>query len=279
VTVRNSPSWTIHSLFSRNLRFYGLNIENPRSSPNTDGLNPECSENVEIVGTRISVGDDCVAIKSGKSYWGKLLKRPSRNIRIRRCLMEYGQGAVVIGSEMACGVYDVEASYCLFRNTDRGLRIKTRRGRGKNGVIANIYMHHITMENVPDPLVINCFYNPDPDAINHYSQIRYALPVDDRTPTVRDIRLEKINATGALHTACFILGLPEQPIIGLVMRDIHVSFLSMVQPAPPAVANEIPLLAKAGFVMANVTDPLIENVTADGVVGPQFRILEDLNND
>ena len=39
---------------------------NPKDSVNTDGCNPESCHGVNIIGTYFSVGDDCVAIKSGK---------------------------------------------------------------------------------------------------------------------------------------------------------------------------------------------------------------------
>lgn len=271
VTVRNSPSWTIHPLFSRDLRFHGLIIENPKESPNTDGLNPESCENVEIVGARFSVGDDCIAIKSGKIFLGKLLKRPSRDIRIRYCSMEHGHGAVVIGSEMAGGVRDVEISHCLFRLTDRGLRIKTRRGRGEDGVIDNIVLHHVEMDEVADPFVVNCFYYCDPDGKSDYVQNRNALPVDERTPTIQNIRFEDVDAKGAQHTACYVLGLTERPILGLVIRNVHVAFNRKATPAPPAMACNVEPLARAGYVLINVENPVIENATAEGAEGPLFR--------
>lgn len=268
VTVRNSPSWTIHPLFSRGLRFHALAIENPKDSPNTDGLDPESCEDVEIVGVRFSVGDDCIAIKSGKIFWGKLLKRPSRHIRIRRCLMEYGHGAVVIGSEMAGGVADVEVSHCRFRLTDRGLRIKTRRGRGEDGVIDGIALHDVTMEDVADPLVINCFYYCDPDGRSDYVQDRRPLPVDERTPGIANVRFERVTATGVRHAAAYVLGLPERPITGLVLRDVKVSYAADAEAAPPAMACGVEPLARAGFVFINVDAPIIEDVSADGVAGP-----------
>ena len=65
-TIRNAPSWTIHPQGCHRLTAAALRIEAPHDSPNTDGFNPEMCEDVEITGTHFSVGDDCIAIKSGK---------------------------------------------------------------------------------------------------------------------------------------------------------------------------------------------------------------------
>ena len=67
VTCCNSPAWTLHPYFSDDLSFIDLNIKNPSDSPNTDGLDPESCKNVEILGVRFSLGDDCIAVKSGKN--------------------------------------------------------------------------------------------------------------------------------------------------------------------------------------------------------------------
>jgi polygalacturonase len=190
--------------------------------------------------------------------------------------MEYGHGAVVIGSEMSGGVGDVEISHCQFRCTDRGLRIKTRRGRGKDGVITDIQMHHVLMEAVADPLVINCFYNCDPDGDSDYVQEKRALPLDDGTPEVNNIRVEKVTATGAAHAACFIWGLPEKPVTGLVLRDIRVAYADDASPGPPAMARDVPLLRHAGFILLNVSAPVIENVIAVGVKGPTFPTVGEM---
>lgn len=74
----NSPSWTLHPYFSKGLRFLDLAVENPADSPNTDGLDPESCRDVEILGVRFSLGDDCIAVKSGKIYMGRKYKTPRR---------------------------------------------------------------------------------------------------------------------------------------------------------------------------------------------------------
>ncbi len=60
------PSWCIHPCFCSDLGIYDVEIINPEDSPNTDGINPESCEHVEIAGCHFSLGDDCIAIKSGK---------------------------------------------------------------------------------------------------------------------------------------------------------------------------------------------------------------------
>ena len=116
------------------LRFLRLRVEAPVDSPNTDGINPESCARVRIAGVHVSTGDDCVAIKSGKPG-PEGDPPPTRDVLVSNCLMENGHGAVVLGSEMAGGIYDVTARDCVFLGTDRGFRIKTRRGRGKAAVI------------------------------------------------------------------------------------------------------------------------------------------------
>ena len=65
VHLKNPGSWTVHPLLCEFVRVDGITIENPVPSPNTDGINPEACRNVQIMNSRIDVGDDCVTLKSG----------------------------------------------------------------------------------------------------------------------------------------------------------------------------------------------------------------------
>ena len=46
----NSASWNFHPFFSKNLKFYDIKVECPPNAPNTDGLDPESCDDVEIIG-------------------------------------------------------------------------------------------------------------------------------------------------------------------------------------------------------------------------------------
>ena len=54
----------------------------------------------------ISTGDDCIAVKSGRDWFGRTFGRPSRNITVRDSTFGTGHG-ISIGSAMSGGVYDV----------------------------------------------------------------------------------------------------------------------------------------------------------------------------
>lgn len=275
ITLHNSPSWTVHPLFSDALVFADLKIINPKDSPNTDGLNPESCNQVLIVGVYFSVGDDCIAIKAGKIYLGSKLKRSTQHVMIRNCSMNFGHGAVVIGSEMAGGVKNITVSQCLFNETDRGLRIKTRRGRGQDAIIDNICFSNIKMERVLAPLVINNFYYCDPDGHSDYVRTKEKLPVDHRTPYIGKLSFSDIVARNSEIAAGFFYGLPEQPIQELVLKNCEFCFADDAKPGQAAMMDDIPKYCKAGLIANHVKTLTLENVTFDGVDG-EVVILNDV---
>lgn len=276
VTCCNSPSWTLHPYFCRNLKFIDLNVLNPADSPNTDGCDPESCKNVEILGVRFSLGDDCVAVKSGKIYMGRKYKTPSENIVIRQCLMENGHGAVTLGSEMAGGVINLTVEDCIFRHTDRGLRVKTRRGRGKDAVLNNIIFRNLQLDHVMTPLVVNSFYFCDPDGKTPYVQSREAYPVDDRTPSIKRLVFENMECTNCHVAAAYFDGLPEQKIEEIIMRNISVSYAENPRCDVPAMSVGVPKSSKRGLFARNVSRLVLENVVITGQDG-EARELENVD--
>ncbi|RCW25848.1 polygalacturonase [Ciceribacter lividus] len=262
LTVRNSPSWTIHPVLCRNVLMAGLAIENDPDSPNTDGLNPECCRNVTLSGIRFSVGDDCIAIKAGKRAPRGGLDQPCENIRVQNCLMERGHGGVVIGSEMSGSVRDVMISRCVMQRTDRGLRIKTRRGRG--GEVRAVCLEDCEMDHVATPIVVNAFYFCDPDGCSDWVQSRAPRPVDEGTPHIAEISVRRLTATNTHIAAAALYGLPEAPIRNVSVKDFAVTY------APDAVAA-VPVMA-CGVNPVRHAGILAENAEFGGV--PDFTVLD-----
>lgn len=273
VTVRNSPSWNLHPFRSEDLNFLNVTVEAPWDSPNTDGLDPESCDNVVIAGCHFSLGDDCIAVKSGKM--DARPHRPCVNIDISHCLMENGHGGVTIGSEMAGGVLKMNVRDTLMRNTDRGLRIKTRRGRGKDGVIDGILFDNVKMEKVGTPFVVNSLYFCDPDGHDEWVQTLKKLPVDDTTPRIGEMVFRHIEADGCA-CAGYFLGLPEQPVESLVLEDVNVVCDPDAEPMQPAMSDCVGKLNRTGFVIRFVDRFTMKNVNVSGCEGETIQADADV---
>ena len=208
VKIINSPFWTVNPEFCYNVVVTGVTIHNV-PSPNTDGINPESCRNVHISDCHISVGDDCITLKSGRDAQARRLGVPCENITITNCTMLSGHGGVVIGSEMSGSVRKVTISNCVFDGTDRGIRIKSTRGRG--GVVEDIRVSNIIMSNIKrEAVVLNLKYSKMP-----------VEPMSERTPLFRDISISGLTAVG-VKTPVKIVGLEEAPVTDIILRDINV---------------------------------------------------------
>ena len=224
---------------------------------------------MEIAGVCFSVGDDCIAVKSGKIYMGSTYKCPSKNISIRRCCMRDGHGSVTIGSEMAGGVKDLTVKDCMFLHTDRGLRIKTRRGRGKDAVVDKIVFEHIRMDHVMTPFVINCFYFCDPDGHSEYVRTKEALPVDDKTPFIKSLCFRDIEAENCHVAAAYMYGLPEQRIGRVEMERVRVSYAASAREGQPAMMDGCDShICRMGIYANQIEELVLKDVKVEGQDGP-----------
>ena len=214
------------------------------------------------------MGDDCIAVKSGKIEMARKYRMPADHHTVRNCLMDFGHGALTLGSELAGGIRNVSVTQCLFHATDRGLRIKTRRGRGKDSIITNVLFDNIRMDGVLTPIVINMWYNCcDPDRFTEYVWSREHLPVDDRTPHMGTFCFRNMECTDAEAAACYIDGLPESPIDKVILENISISFAPDAQPHVPAMQNFAKERCKLGLYLDNVKEIEIRNVKMKGQDG------------
>ena len=95
LTLKNSPFWTLHFLYSERIEAKNLTIYAPRSSRNTDGIDIDSSNDVIVTGCYIDTGDDVIALKSGMDFWGREFNRPTKNVLI--------QDSALINENLAIG--------------------------------------------------------------------------------------------------------------------------------------------------------------------------------
>ena len=250
LTIVDGPMWTIHPVYCENVIVRNVKILS--RGPNTDGLNPDSCKNVLIENCSFETGDDCIAINSGMNEDGWRVGRPCENIVVRACLMKEGHGGVVIGSGMSGGVRNVYVSDCKFIGGERGIRLKSMRGRG--GYVENVRFDSIEINDMRNEAIqINMFYGSSTVVP------RTATPSD-----FRNIRIGNISGKGA-ETAIEIRGLPEHPL-----TDIHLSDISL-EAATGVVCCDVETLEmrnvcinavdKKASVFTNMKSILLENCT------------------
>jgi polygalacturonase len=249
ITIINSPFWTVNPEFCENVTVTGVTINNP-PSPNTDGINPESCKYVHISDCHISVGDDCITIKSGKDIPGRTKAAPAQNYTITNCTMLSGHGGVVIGSEMSGGVKNITISNCIFDGTDRGIRIKTTRGRGS--AVEDIRVDNIIMKNIRDQAFVMDM---------EYSRTEKE-PLSERTPQIKNIRIS--NVTAYAKQACYINGLDEMPVQNISFHDVYIEAETgfMIKKAKNIELHYVTVITRQGkgVTVENSTDIVQDNV-------------------
>lgn len=132
VTLRDSPFWTVHPVYSSWVHVHDVTIRAPLYAPNTDGIDPDSSRHVLIERCDISCGDDHVAIKAGLNAHARdgFPRYVTENVTVRHNVLRTGMG-VSVGSETSGGIRDVrvldnvfrgDGSWCVPPPTSRGWR-------------------------------------------------------------------------------------------------------------------------------------------------------------
>lgn len=210
ITVKDSPFWTIHLLYSQDITLRHLTMMG--DGPNTDGVDPDSCNRVLIENCNFDNGDDCVAIKSGRDKDGRRVGRSCENITIRNCAMARGHG-VSIGSETSGSIRHVLIENCALDGIDAGVRLKSTRGRG--GVVEDITYRNLTMRNVQkEAVTITLRYEKGSGVI--------PAPKDESTPVFRNITVENITCESA-KVGGAIFGLAEAPVENLTLKNVTIN--------------------------------------------------------
>lgn len=236
VTITNSPMWLLHTIYSENITVRGVSFVS--RGPNGDGYDIDSCRNVRISDCFFDTGDDCIVIKSGRDADGRRVGRPTELVTITNCVMYEGHGAVVIGSEMSGGIRDITASNIVTRGTDRGIRLKTQRGRG--AVVENLRFDNWVIIDAPKEAI---------HITSNYSRMAEE-PKSERTPTFRNISISNVTVVNAA-TVVGIAGLSEQAVEQIRISDLKGT-------------------GKAGFVADAADDLELHDIRIDAQAGSPF---------
>ena len=211
VTLRNSPWWTFHMVYSSDIQIQDVTFRNPADAINTDAMDIDSSKNVTVTDCLLDVGDDGVTLKSGSGPSAQAIGIPTENVTVKHCRILNSHGGIAIGSETAAGVKNLTVDDCTFVGTQRCVRLKTRRGRG--GTIEGIYLHNLHMDRCWCPIALQMYFASEVKADEAEKILSLgAQPVTAQTPHIQDVEIKDVVATNVRCVAAFIVGLPEAKI-------------------------------------------------------------------
>lgn len=210
VRIIGAPMFVVHLLYTDNATVRNVMIQT-FPGPHVNAIVADSSRFVHISDSYIDTGDDGIVLKAGKDADGLRVNRPTEHVTITNCTVHHAHGAVVIGSETSGSVRNVVASNITAIDTENGIRIKSRRGRG--GTVEDIRFDNWTMENVGVGIVVTSYYVMGGESDSKEE------PVSERTPKFRNIGISNVTINGAMKVVD-IDGLPEMPIVGLRLTDV-----------------------------------------------------------
>jgi len=252
ITLQNSPKFHFVPTDCDGVVVSNVTVLAPAGAPNSDAIDPSRCRNVLITKCHIDVGDDNIAIKSGRKVNGR--EFASENITVTDCVFLHGHG-MSIGSETTGGVRNLTVRNCTFEGTENGIRIKSARGKG--GVVENLIYSNITMKNVDPAITFTCYYmnNSAKDPVQRSAPKEDAAQaVTEVTPIYRNIRISNLTAT-CERAAGIIIGLPESMISDVVLDNVRIS-------------------ASSGLTIRNAKGIKLKNVQIETKQGQPF-ILEN----
>nr|ANJ43638.1 glycoside hydrolase family 28 [Ramulus artemis] len=165
VSIVNAPNYHVIVGSTNGFTAWGVTINTPPSTRNTDGIDPAGSQNITIHDCSITTGDDNIAIKAHFA--------PSRHISVTNCRFGPGHG-MSIGSDIDEGVSDLTVENLVQHDSLNGLQIKSDRSRG--GLVTNVTYSGVCMRNVTNPIVLNTEYSKTAtgDHIPEYKGITFS---------------------------------------------------------------------------------------------------------
>jgi polygalacturonase len=233
ITIQDPPFWNNHLLYVdhavySNVKFFKVSQV---SGHNGDGLNPDASRDILVVGCLFGNQDDCIAIKSGKYVNdGNKRRRSCEYITIRDCVFDgnaapgSGPLGIAIGSESSGGVKHILVKDCEFSNIASLANIKTNRERFY-AYVEDVRFENITYTNTTH---VDRWWNRAPVSVDHfYTDAPGSNPsipelFTSRTPVFTNIHFWNISIYNPVGRGIYISGLAESPIHNIDFDRVYV---------------------------------------------------------
>lgn len=202
LTLQNSTYWTVWPYACREVCITNVKIRNDERTPNGDGINPDCCENVIISNCDIESGDDAIALRANRARSG--LVRDLENVTITNCILKTPLNGVRFGpSGEQSKIRNVTVSNCVIREAMAGLLFSLWY-RPPNWV-QGVLVENVSISNM---------------VINARSPLRmYLKPNTGGSCGFHNIAVRGILATGT--NPCLMLGLGDGVFDKILVDDFQ----------------------------------------------------------
>lgn len=207
VTMRGAPFWTLHPAGCDDVLISELRILNDLDVANSDGIDPDHSTNVRILGCHITCADDCICLKSSA---GNMEYGPTKNIVIANCTLTSTSAAIKIGTEGTGDFENILVDNCVISDSNRGISIQIRDG----GHVKNASFTNLIIET---RRFADCWWGcAEPITITTHDRDAYT-----KSGKISNIRFSNITCDS--ENGVFFSGSPDNHIEDVLLEKIQVT--------------------------------------------------------
>ena len=249
VIMRNAPFWTLHPAGCDDVLISGLRILNDLNVANSDGIDPDHSTNVRIIGCHVTCADDCICLKSSS---GNMEYGPLKNVIISGCTLTSTSAALKIGTEGTGDFENVVVDNCIISDSNRGISIQIRDG----GNVRNVSFSNIIIETrrfadcwwgCAEPITISTHDRDEHTKSGHISNVRFS------------------NITCDSENGVFLSGSPGNHIEDILFENVRVMVRSKskwpkgMYDLRPGYGQKIEEIKTSVFYMRRADDVVLRN--------------------
>ena len=252
VLLRNAAGWTFHIIGCRDVQVDNVRVTGDWGVPNTDGINPDNSQNVRIRNAFIYAGDDPACVKATNRYGSQL---PTRQIEIRDSTVMTLKTALKVGTESRQDIRQVRFENIDVIHSSRGIALWMRDGHTFSDIVfRDIRMDLLEFEG------------------ERMSGEPFRFCIQDRAGagSIRDILVENVDVSAPFRAQ--FTGRPGGTLSGVVLRNVRWRLRPVYQKQQPLPlsagwvvdpANELALEGNPLLVIHRAADFTFDNVTID----------------
>jgi len=206
VTIANAGNYNVSLLGCDGVEVVGVTIQNGYS----DGIDPDCCQNVRIANCRVESRDDAIALKTSFALG---VRRATRNVTVSGCHLTTIHNALKLGTESTGDFRNIVFRDCTIVGRQHawkgdlscGVAIETVDG----GRLEHVSASDIRMTNVRAPIFVRL-------ARRGRGQ---DVPAAGR---LRNISISNLSAVGAM-IASSVTGIPGHPVAEISLKNVRIT--------------------------------------------------------